>query len=203
LALFGCGGDTPPPATPESPAEAAPAEPAPAPEEAAATESSESEPAAESATPKRTAKDILTAEDTLFMFSWTQSDVKGETEKKCEGASKDDDARAKCMEKAKAKFDADGVRLKKDEEGKYWWIVFRRQGNKLIALNQIPVDFGAEKQDSVVLKTTGKDKGTKPMKKVPQEIEIQVPNDYTIILTDPERGKLVYEAKIGIEGEAK
>jgi len=148
----------------------------------------------------RTPRDIVTAPDTIFMFSFNQSDVMQKAEKECEEKSKGDAKKnADCMAKEKAKIQVDGVALK-EENGKWYFLKIRRKGQVLVNLSKIPVEFADETGNSVVLKPTGKDQGTAP-KAVPDSITLEVPNDYQIVLTDPELGKLVYEAKIGIVGQ--
>jgi hypothetical protein len=43
------------------------------------------------------------------------------------------------------------------------------------------------------------------MRNIPSTLTIEVPNEFQIALKDPEHGRLVYEAKIGItsDGESK
>jgi hypothetical protein len=53
-------------------------------------------------------------------------------------------------------------------------------------------------EDSVTLNLTGKDKGIAPMPKVPSLLKIELPNDYSIIVSDPEYGAMMYDAKIGL-----
>ena len=76
----------------------------------------------------------------------------------------------------------------------------RQNGNRLVALHKIPVEFGEETPTSVTLKPVGKDKGTKPMNP-PATIVFEVPNDYQIALKDPKAGRLVFQAKVGVVTE--
>jgi hypothetical protein len=131
------------------------------------------------------------------MFSFNESDVKQKAEEACEGRSKGDPKkRADCMTKEKSKIEADGVGFK-EEKGTWWYMTIRRKGKVLTNLHKVPFEFGAETPKSITLKITGKDTGTKPAR-FPNEVTIEVPNDYQIILNDPEHGKMVYEAKIGL-----
>jgi hypothetical protein len=156
-----------------------------------------SEPASSGPTLTRTARDILTAPDTLFMFSFNESDVKGKAEEACEGKSKGDPkTRADCMTKEKSKIDADGVGFK-EEKGSWWYFTIKRKGKVLTNLHKVPFEFAKETPNSITLKITGKDTGTKPGR-FPSEVTIEIPNDYQIVLQDPEHGKMVYEAKIGL-----
>lgn len=206
LLLAACGGgkpaEAPEPSTEESTPAAETAEPeAEAPAEAAKTE----EPAPEESGPSgptgnRTPKDIITAPDVIFMFSFNDSDVKKEAEEKCEASSKGDPKKnAECMSAARKKFDHDGLRFVEDASGNWQWLTIKRNGNKLVNLHKVPIEFGEETKNSITLKITGKDKGIAPTKH-PSQVTFEVPNDYQIIRRDPKLGALVYEAKIGITG---
>lgn len=134
------------------------------------------------------------------MFSFNSSDSGKAAEEKCDKRSGDDaKKRAQCLSKARTKLAADGIRFKKDAHGKWWWITFRRKGNVLRMLHKVPIEFGEEKGNSVVIKPTGKDKGPAPMN-VPKKVVFEIPNDYEISTQDPKLGRVVYEAKIGLTG---
>ncbi len=147
----------------------------------------------------RTPKDIITAPDTYFMFSWAGSDIKEEAEKVCDGEAKDDPKkRAKCLDKEKKKIDFDGMGFKQ-EKGQWYWLVIRRKGKTLVNLHKLPIEFGKEDDHSIVLKPAGKDEGT-ARGGAPGETKVEVPNEYQITIKDPKLGKTVYEAKIGLTG---
>lgn len=149
---------------------------------------------------KRTPQDIVTAPDSIFMFSFNASDMKRGAEERCDARAKDDPKkRAECMTKEKEKIPADGMQFKQ-EKGKWYWLTLRRKGNTLINLHKVPVEFADETETTLVLKPVGKDEGTQPGK-APGETKIEVPNDYQIIVEDPKHGKMVYEAKLGLTGE--
>lgn len=206
--IAACGGSqtaSQEPAAPSAapPAETAAAEEAPADTAEPGATSAEAPAQSEEASSLpggRTPRDVVTAPDTIFMFSFNQSDVMQKAEKECEEKSNGDAKKnADCMAKEKAKIQVDGLALK-EESGKWYFLKIRRRGKTLVNLSKIPVDFANETGNSVVLKPTGKDQGTAP-KPVPDAITLEVPNDYQIVLTDPDLGKLVYEAKIGIVGQ--
>jgi hypothetical protein len=151
----------------------------------------------------RTPKDMLTAPEVTFMFSFNQSEPKAKAEEKCRTQTKGDGKKmADCMRKASAKFGEDGLQFKQ-EKGTWYYITLRRKGSTLTTLHKIPFEFGEEKGTTVVLKTTGRDTGKSPMRNVPKEVKIDVPNEFSIALDDPEAGRLVYEAKIGITSADK
>jgi len=45
---------------------------------------------------------------------------------------------------------------------------------------------------------TGNEKGLRPLLKGKREASLSVPNDYSVVITDADLGRLVYEAKIGL-----
>lgn len=152
---------------------------------------------------QRTAKDIITAKDVLFVFSFNQSEPYQAAEKKCVEKSKDDPKKkAECMSKASAGFDLDGITFE-EIDGKWMWLTMRRKGNTLVTIHKVPVEFADDKEKSVTIKTLGPDKGSKPMAHVPKELTIDVPAETAITITDPKNGKMVYEAKMGLKGDAK
>jgi hypothetical protein len=151
----------------------------------------------------RTPKDMLTAPEVTFMFSFNQSEPKAKAEEKCQAQTKGDGKKmADCMRKASSKFGEDGLQFKQ-EKGTWYWITLRRKGSTLTTLHKIPFEFGDEKGTTVTLKTTGRDTGKQPMRNVPKEVKIDVPNEFSIAMDDPDAGRLVYEAKIGITSADK
>jgi hypothetical protein len=152
-------------------------------------------------TAPRTPKDIVTAPDVLFMFSFNDSDMKKDAEEKCEKSSKGDGKKnADCMAKARKKVDHDGMGFAQDKSGGWVWTTIKRNGNVLVTLHKVPIEFGEETKNSITIKTTGKDTGKKP-KTPPAKLVLEVPNDYQIAVKDASSGRMVYEAKIGIVGE--
>jgi hypothetical protein len=155
-------------------------------------------PADDGPKPSRTALDILTAPDVVFLFDFNDSEPKQAAEAKCEKkAANNPKKKNECMATERKAFPADGHRFKKDEKGQWWWITVRQKGNRLTALHKIPVEFGDETATSITLKPVGKDKGSAPMNP-PAKIVFEVPNDYQIALKDPKAGRLVFQAKVGV-----
>jgi hypothetical protein len=152
---------------------------------------------------KRSAKDYLTAPDVTFMFSFNDSEPKEKAEERCTKSTKNDPKKmAQCMEKERNKFPADGMQFKQNDKGEWTWFTLRRKGSTIQWLHKITFEFGDEKETSVTLKLGDKDTGKTPMRNIPSTITIEVPNEFSIAMKDPEHGRLVYEAKIGITSEA-
>jgi hypothetical protein len=216
VALMACGGSTPPAESPPSePAAAASAgtgapaasaaAPAETPAEPAATDPGKKAGAAPASTPsgKRSARDILELKDTVFFLAFEESDPKKVAEASCTKSSgKNPKKMTACMSKAREQAD-EGYRFEQEKDGTNWWLVVHRKGNALVNVHKVKFEYGAESETSVTIKPEGKDTGAKPWKKPPAEIKFEVPNDYRIIVHDPEHGKMVYEAKSGIGTSTK
>jgi len=161
------------------------------------TKKPEGKSASDGPKPSRSAQEILTAPDVVFMLSFNDSDVKQTAETKCTASSGNDPKKLNgCMANARKAIDIDGYQFK-EINGKWFWLTLRTQGKTLHTLHKFEIEFGPEAEGSVTIKPKGKDLGSKPGK-TPGAITIQVPNDYQIALNDPKLGKLVYEAKIGL-----
>jgi len=166
-------------------------------EEKAETKKSDSKPSSESSKPSRSAQEILTAPDVVFMLSFNDSDVKKAAETKCTASSGNDPKKMNgCMANARKAIDIDGYQFK-EVDSKWFWSTLKTTGKKLTTLHKFEVEFGPETPGSVSVKPKGKDLGTKAGR-TPAPFTVQVPNDYQISLDDPKLGKLVYEAKIGL-----
>ena len=212
LLLAACGGSAPPAETPkpadsEATAHDADKEPAPSDADSKADDTESKSPKSDdkksddkkSDAPKssRSAQDILTAPDVVFMLSFNDSDVKQAADSKCSASSGNDPKKMNaCMANARKGLDIDGYQFK-EKDGKWWWLTLRTQGKKLTTLHKFEIEFGPEQEGSVTFKPKGKDLGSKPGK-TPSSVTFTVPNEYQIAINDPKLGKLVYEAKIGL-----
>jgi hypothetical protein len=100
------------------------------------------------------------------------------------------------VQKARDKVPVESVRFTK-KGNEYWWVTLNRYKGNLLKWHLIQFQVGEEKSDRVTLKLVGKDKGVAPLGKLPKTLEIELPNDYSILLTDPEFGKMSFDAKFG------
>jgi hypothetical protein len=141
---------------------------------------------------------MLTARDVAFLVDYANSAVRQTADADCDKEAKGDPAlKGTCLEKAREKFLPDVLRFKKDEQGKLSLIIYKRAGSSLRELYLSSIEFADEGVDSVRVKLTGREKGTRPLFKSGKNI-VSVPNDYSIELDDPQFGKLTYNAKIGL-----
>jgi hypothetical protein len=209
VVMLGCGGGKPAESADAAAADAAPeadkadgaekADDAKADAGKADEESADKQaPADDGPKPTRTPEDILKAPDTVFLFSFNDSEPKAKAEEKCTAKAGDNPKKMnECMAGERKRFPADGHRFKKDDKDQWWWISIRQAGNKLTELHKIPIEFGEQTATSVTLKTVGKDKGKKPYANPPAKVVFEVPNDYQIAVKDPTHGRLVFQAKVG------
>ncbi|MEO8905197.1 MAG: hypothetical protein ABI488_22160 [Polyangiaceae bacterium] len=166
------------------------------------TDKPASKPADASPKPTRSAQDILTSPDVVFMFSFNDSDVKQAADSKCTASSGNDPKRMnQCMAKARkaSGLEVDGYRFKQ-KDNKWFWLTLRTQGKILHTMHKFEIEFGPEKPGSVTFKPKGKDLGSAPGH-APSSVTFDIPNEYQIVINDAKLGKLVYEAKIGVASE--
>jgi len=207
LMLGGCGGATP---AADSPADesksTAEADEKEGESEAAASDSSSDEPAekaepAEESAPKKEAQDLLTQEGTSYLYNFTKSEAGEKAKEKCEKASGDNaEKNAKCMSKASKAVKPQGFKFEPDKETEGGWLFVRFEinGNRPVETNRIKAEFVDDTGSKVTIKTQGPDKGRGGKGAVPASFEIEVPDDYTLIINEPARGKSIYEPKLGL-----
>jgi hypothetical protein len=183
-----------------------PVEPSP-PVDAGATDAGEPPPAAaptaapEPAKPERSQKPIamLTARDAAFLVDYANSAAKQKAQTACESESKGDaEKQGACLTKAREKFQPDVLRFKKESETKISLIIYKRNGAALKEIWIGGVELSEPSDDTVKVKFVGSQKGARPLWRGKSEVTINVPNEYSIEIDDPEHGKLRYDAKIGI-----
>lgn len=208
--LLGCAGAAPParnvaeqPAAPAAKESAAPT-PKAAPAEAKAAEPVKGEsakPAEDSRDGLRKASrppmDLLTGNNVVYVFNFAGS-AKGEAAKaQCE--SRGDPAAVRgCVASERGKVPVESVRFVKDAHGQYWWVTYNRYKGNLLKWHKVQFLPGKEDADTISLNLVGKDKGIAPMARVPASLKIELPNDYSIVVSDPEHGDMLFDAKIGL-----
>jgi hypothetical protein len=142
---------------------------------------------------------MLTARDAAFLLDYANSDAKRAAETACDKEAKDDAAkRGACLTKARDKFLPDVLKFRKDSETQTSLLVYKRNASVLRELWVGVVELSEPSTDSVKVKLTGRQKGTRPLWRGRSEVVLSVPNDYSIEFDDPEHGRLRYDAKIGL-----
>ena len=214
--LIGCAstaaapGAHPSAAAPSSESHAAPTAPAaPNAEAEAAAAPASDKPSAEPAKPADEARDglrkasrppldLLTGNNVVYVFNFASSAVGTTAKEQCEKAADSPPAARECVAKAREKIPVESVRFVKDGAGQYWWVTLNRYKGNLLKWHKIQFVPGKQDDDSVSLTLTGKDKGIAPMARVPMALNVELPNDYSIVISDPEYGSMMYDAKIGL-----
>ncbi len=185
LATLGaCGGSAPPPQEPEV------SEPEPVAEKEAPAKEKEAPP------PKRkTAKELITAGSTFMFVLADSGPMEGHT-KDCDKKAKgDDDKLAACLKKIEDVAAKEGIRFEQGEDESWWWVSFGEANGKPVVYNKVQFDIASDAETSITLTPKGKDMGKKPMKKLPAEITLESPDEKTLVMNDPAKGKLVYRAE--------
>ena len=196
--LAGCGGETPPPETPPPPPSAS-AHAMPMPEvkkeEPPPPEPKKEEPPPPP--PKKSAKDIVTGGGT-FMFSLDDSsDAKKMNQDDCGKKSKKQDKIDACMKDVAATAMHEGMRFEKDDKGAWWWVSFGQDAKgKEVVYNKVAFKITKEEDGKLTTAPEGKDVGKRPMKTLPKEVVVEVPDENTIAMTDPKKGRLVFKKKL-------
>lgn len=206
--LVACA-SAPPPASSvasNSPAET-PAAAAPTPK-AVPAEAKAAEPVKESPKPadeprdglrkaSRPPMDLLTGNNVVYVFNFSGS-AKGEAAKaQCESAGDPASVRG-CLAKEREKVPVESVRFVKDAHGQFWWVTYNRYKGNLLKWHKVQFMPGKEDADTISLSLVGKDKGIAPMPRVPAALKVELPNDYSIVISDPEHGDMMFDAKIGL-----
>lgn len=141
--------------------------------------------------------ELLTNSNATYMLNFNESEVGKTAKQECESSSDDRGEISACLQKARSKVPIESLRFVK-KNGEFWWITLNRYKGNLMKWHVIQFQVGEEKTDWVTLKPIGKDKGIAPMARIPRTLEIDLPNDFSIIMKDPEYGKLTFDAKIGL-----
>lgn len=183
---------------PVAAAPVAPAEAAPAPSEASAPATKPAEDRDGLRKASRPPIELLTGNNVVYVFNFAGSAVGTTAKEQCESkADNPADARG-CVDKERNKIPVESIRFVKDGAGQYWWVTLNRYKGNLLKWHKIQFVPGKQDDDSVSLTLTGKDKGIAPMPRVPAALNVELPNDYSIVIKDPEYGPMMYDAKIGL-----
>lgn len=141
--------------------------------------------------------DLLTGNNVVYVFNFAGS-AKGEAAKaQCESEGETAEVR-ECVANERSKIPVESVRFVKDEHGQYWWVAYNRYKGNLLKWHKVQFLPGKEDADTISLSLVGKDKGIAPMARVPASLKVELPNDYSIVIRDPELGDMLYDAKIGL-----
>ncbi len=151
--------------------------------------------------PAHTAKDVIAKPDSLWVYSYADSDPHQEAEKKCKGSSKDDPKKtADCMAKASKNQERDALAFQMKGD-KLYFLTIDRKGGTLNVTHKIPVDVSDESETKITLKPNGKDEGSKPGGGAFGTMVLELDGESAFAMKDSRLGKLVYQAKLGLMGK--
>jgi hypothetical protein len=193
-------------ATPESPAQAD-AKEAPA-EQGASTsgtttdqggEGAEKKEASMPAASKTSPLEVLQQPGAMFIINYRHSDMGKAKEAACEKKSAGDPAKkAACMTAATNAVKREGIFFEQDDDQNWWYVRFHITKGKRVELNRVRCEFEQPRGSKITVKTSGPDKARSAQGKVPSELEFDVPDEFRITLSDPVRGNIVYDSKVGL-----
>jgi hypothetical protein len=143
--------------------------------------------------------ELITGGNVVYVFNFKESAVGTAAQEACQReAGGDPRAERECFEKARSQVPVESVRFVKDKSDQYWWVTYNRYKGNLLKWHRIQFMPGAETDSTISLTLIGKDKGIAPLARVPRALAINLPNDYSIVIQDPELGAMAYDAKIGL-----
>jgi len=171
----------------------------PAPQASATVSSTPTAPPSTTETSSLThsVKDIVTAPTIAFQFNFNSSEINGVAEGRCNKESNGDPkANADCMQAARTK---QGVHVHRfaQKKGTWFWSTYERRDSQMLLLHKFAFEFGEETKNTLEIKPIGKDLGLAPMP-APRSVIIKCPNDFSIELTDPKLGRMVFDGKLGL-----
>lgn len=143
--------------------------------------------------------ELITGGNVVYVFNFKESAAGARAQESCQRENADDArAQRECLEKARARVPVESVRFVKDKFNQYWWVTYNRYKGNLLKWHRIQFVPGKETDSTVSLTLVGKDKGIAPLARVPHSLSVNLPNDYSIVIDDPEFGAMAYDAKIGL-----
>ena len=187
----------PPPAPAASDSAPAPAPPA-APESTAQPASAPPEqPASTEPVATRSVGDRLFARTMAYMLNYGISPAKEKVAQACAKKSGDDAAAlAACVEKERAKLVSDVLVFEKGEKGSTWR-TYKRVGNNLTEITVAQVEVGTDTPEKIELKIKS-ETGPRQLFAGKKQIVILSESDSSVAVDDPQLGKLIYEARVGL-----
>jgi hypothetical protein len=172
------------------------AEPTPAPEKASKPSDSQGDGLRKASRPPA---ELITGPNLVYVLNFKESAVGAAAKEKCEQeAAGDPRTERECIDKARSQVPIESVRFVKDKSNQYWWVTYNRYKGSLLKWHRIQFEPGDATDSSIKLTLIGKDRGIAPLPRVPHSLAIDLPNDYSIVIQDPELGALAYDAKIGV-----
>lgn len=131
------------------------------------------------------------------MLNYGASPAKEKMTQACTAKTKEDAAAlAACVEKERGKLVSDVLVFEKGEKGTTWRI-YKRAGSQLTEIAVAQVEVGTDTPEKVELKIKS-ETGPRQLFAGKKQVVILSESDSSIALDDPQFGKLVYEARVGL-----
>jgi hypothetical protein len=132
-----------------------------------------------------------------YMLNYGISPAKEKVTQACsKKAGEDAAALAACVEKERSKLVSDVLVFEKGDKGSTWRI-YKRAGSQLTEVAVAQVEVGADTAEKVELKIKS-ETGSRQLFAGKKQVVILSESDSSIALDDPQLGKLVYEARVGL-----
>jgi len=181
-----------------APAEKQAAKPQPKSDDTSAASSEAPDPRADGLRKaSRPPAELITGPNLVYVFNFKESEVGQAAKEHCAEQNQDPGALGACLEKARSKVPVELIRFIKEPTGELWWVTYNRYKGNLLKWHRVQFQPGPAGDDRITLNLIGADKGIAPMARVPRHLEIELPNDYSIVVKDPDNGSMFYDAKIG------
>jgi hypothetical protein len=142
--------------------------------------------------------ELITGPNLVYVFNFKESEVGIAAKERCAQENEDPAAMGACLQKARSKVPVELVRFIKEPDGDHWFVTYNRYKGNLLKWHRIQFQPGEATDDRITLNLIGDDKGIAPMPRVPRHVEVDLPNDYSIVVKDSENGAMFYDAKIGM-----
>ncbi|HVJ18471.1 MAG TPA: hypothetical protein VM686_23790 [Polyangiaceae bacterium] len=140
----------------------------------------------------------LTHPGVVFAVDYPLTDAYQRASESCNAEAGESEAkRAECLGKVRERFTADVIRFREDDDGRLWWVTYKRKGEELLETHSTRVELDVSTPLRVTMTTVGHGKGKRQLFKGLTKVEFGVPNEYSIEIQDPDLGRLVYDAKVG------
>ncbi len=199
LVALGCAGGAPKAEAPHGTApvaESKPAAPPPAPVASSSSADTQLGEHAPDAVITRSVSDRVFAPRIAYMVNYPVSGAKDVADHKCSVKFPAPEAKANCMEKERGKFTADVLVFEKSDEGQ-WLTIYKRNGNALAQMSKSKLALGEDTTENMEVKIES-EKGWRPLFAGKKQFSVHFRDEYSVELDEPQYGKLVYDARIGL-----
>lgn len=155
------------------------------------------QPQPETPEPARSPTQIVTAPSSAFFLDYANSGARSRAVSLCEKKSDEPEVRRACLEKEREKFQPDVLLFRTRPSGELELVIYQRQADTLREIYVGRVELSDEGNSKLRIAFKGSSKGQRPLFRGKSVASVEVPNDYSIRVDDPEYGSLTYTAKIG------